>query len=203
MSNQVALKIYPRGFLGKPLEAQLKTKPRPFEARLSSLAVKVNLFTPQVNSIDANPTIETLYGKWINRAPETTAFEFRKQVLIAALSAFGTDNFLEWYAAQSLSPAYGDMHRRFLEDTLLFLQEGRRTMSLENWSALLTVQDSGERVSDITSEAKEFFGIEEPDARYRKPVNRSLTVIIQKWVTHARGFDDLVGSLHLLFGNLT
>jgi hypothetical protein len=203
MVNEVALKIYPRGFLGKPLEAQLKAKPRSIASQLSSIAVKVNLFTPQVNSVDANPLVETLYGKWINRAPETTSFEFRKQVFIAALDAFGTDSFFHWYGAQMYSPSYGDMHRRFLEDTLLFLQEGRRTMSLETWAALVTIQDSGERVADLSDCAKEFFGVKVPDAQYRQPQNREIPEIIQRWVSHPRGFDDLVGSIHLLFGNLT
>jgi hypothetical protein len=89
MPNEVALKIYPRGFLGRVLDTQLKLQPRPFEARLNALAVKVNIFTPQVNSVDANPIVESLYGQWINRAPETTSFEFRKKVMIAALSALG------------------------------------------------------------------------------------------------------------------
>lgn len=199
---EVALKVYPRGFLGKPLEAQLKAKPRPFEARLSSLAVRVDLFTPQVNSVDSNPIVETLYGKWINRAPETTSFEFRKQVLIAALDAFGTDSFFAWFGAQPLSPAFGDMHKRFLEDTLLFLKEGRRTMSLENWASLVRLDDAGERNLELSPLAKEFFGVKVPDAQYREPQNRDLVTIIQKWVSHARGFDDLVSTLHVLFGDL-
>jgi hypothetical protein len=200
--NELALKIYPRGFLGRPLEPQLKAK-RPFESRLNALAVKVNIFTPQVSSVDANPHVEALYGQWINRAPETTSFEFREKVLNAALSAFGTDSFYEWYAAQVHSPAFGDTHKRFLEDTLLFLQTGKRTMFVETWSALVTIQDGGERTAEFTEPAKEYFGIPTPDAQYRKPQNRDLTSTIQQWVSHARGFDDLVGTLHLLFGNLT
>lgn len=197
------LKIYPRGFLGKPLEAQLKMKAKPFESRLNALAVRVNIFTPQVNSVDANPVVETLYGQWINRSPETTSFEFRKKVLIAALDAFGTDNFYEWFAAQHASPAFGDLHKRFLEDTLFFLQNGKRQMDLMTWTSLVTINDAGERLFETTELAREFFGIADADHQWRRPDNRKITEVIQKWLTHARGFDDLVGSLHLLFGNLT
>ena len=197
------LKIYPRGFLGKPLEAQLKMKSRPFESRLNALAVRVNIFTPQVNSVDANPTVETLYGQWINRHPETTSFDFRKKVMIAALDAFGTDNFYEWFVAQHASPAFGDLHKRFLEDTLYFLQNGRREIDLTTWTSLITVSDSGERSAELTNEVKEFFGIPDADHQWRRSQNRQLTEVVQKWLAPARGFDDLVGSLHLLFGNLT
>ena len=197
------LKIYPRGFLGKPLEAQLKMKAKPFESRLNALAVRVNIFTPQVNSVDANPVVESLYGQWINRAPETTSFEFRKKVLIAALDAFGTDNFYEWFVAQHASPAFGDLHKRFLEDTLFFLQNGRRQMDLMTWTSLVTINDSGERSFETPELAREFFGIADADHQWRRPTNRKITEVIQTWLTHARGFDDLVGSLHLLFGNLT
>ncbi len=197
------LKIYPRGFLGKPLEAQLKMKSRPFESRLNALAVRVNIFTPQVNSVDANPTVETLYGQWINRAPETTSFEYRKKVWIAALNAFGTNNFYEWFVAQYASPAFGDLHKRFLEDTLHFLQEGRREIDLTVWTSLISVTDAGERDLELADDGKEFFGIADAEHQWRRADNRQLTEVIQKWLTHARGFDDLVGTLHLLFGNLT
>lgn len=197
------LKIYPRGFLGKPLEAQLKMKAKPFESRLNALAVRVNIFTPQVNTVDANPVVESLYGQWINGRPETTSFDFRKKVMIAALDAFGTSNFYEWIAAQHASPAFGDLHKRFLEDTLFFLQNGRRQMDLTTWTSLVTINDSGERTEDWSDLAKEFFGIADADHQWRRSENRQLTEVIQKWLSHARGFDDLVGSLHLLFGNLT
>lgn len=203
MPNELALKIYPRGFLGRPLEAQLKLQPRPFEARLNALAVRVNIFTPQVNTVDANPTIEALYGQWINRAPETTSFEFRKKVMIAALHAFGTDSFYDWYSAQMLSPAFGDMHRRFLNDTLKFLMEGRRDMFIETWTSLVTVRDTGEKIEEFNQFEREFFGIKDPEAQYRSPMNRQLVGIIQGWMSHPSGFNDLVGTLHLLFGNLT
>ncbi|MDR3392214.1 MAG: hypothetical protein P4L77_10830 [Sulfuriferula sp.] len=198
-----ALKLYPRGFLGAPLAPVLKIKPKPFESRLNALAVRVNIFTPQVATVDANPTVEALYGKWINRDPEMTSFEFRKKVWIAALAAFGTNNFFEWFYAQQASPAFGDMHRRFLEDTILFLQTGRRNLNLEAWTDLVTVQDSGDRSNVYSEDAKVFFGIADADAQYRRPQNRQLTEVIQRWSTHARGFDDLVVTLHLLFGNLT
>lgn len=201
--NDFQLKIYPRGFLGKPLEAQLKLKARPFEARYNALAVRVNIFTPQVNSVDANFIVEALYGKWINREPDTTSFEFRKKVWIAALDAFGTSNFYEWFAAQHASPSFGDLHKRFLEDTLFFLQNGRRQMDLTTWTSLITINDSGERFSEPSAAVKEFFGIADADHQWRRSENRQLTEVIQKWLSHARGFDDLVGSLHLLFGNLT
>ncbi len=201
--NEVSLKIYPRGFLGKPLDAQLKVQPRPFEARLNALAVRVNVFVPQVSTVDANPLVEALYGQWINRAPETTSFEFREKVMIAALDAFGTPNFLYWYGAQVHSPAFGDTHRRFLEDTIQFLSTGRRNLTLETWSALLTVRDSGEVVDEYSEVAKEFFGMPTPDAQYREFRNRGVGEIVQRWLIQPTGFDDLVGSLHLLFGNFT
>jgi hypothetical protein len=201
--TDVALKIYPRGFLGRPLEPQVKLKAKPFEARLNALAVRVNVFTPQVNSVDANPMVESLYGKWINRAPETVGFDFKEKVLIAALGAFGTENFLDWYASQLYSPVFGDMHRRFLLDTLYFLINGRRNMSIENWTALVSVNDSGEKLEEFNPQEREFFGIKDPDAQYRQPQNRSLYEIIQLWVSHPSGFDDLVSTLHLLFGDLS
>lgn len=198
-----ALKIYPRGFLGAPLAAQLKIKPRPFESRLNALAVRVNIFTPQTSSVDANPDVEALYGKWINQEPGWNSFEFKRSVFISAFGAFGTKDFFEWFYSQQASPAFGDMHRRFLEDTIVFLQTGRRNLNLEAWASLITVRDSGERVNVYTEEAKVFFGIADANAQYRRAQYRQLPEVLGQWLSHARGFDDLVGTLHILFGNLT
>jgi hypothetical protein len=201
LNNAAPLKLYPRGFLGKPLEARFSTKRRLGDSQYSGLPVSVKLVTQQMNSVDANPTVEALYGRWINRAPATTAFEFRKQVLNAALDAFGTDNFFYWYTAQAGSPAFGDLHRDFMEDTLHYIQTGQRKMCLENWQALLTTDDSGERSEELSSAAKAFFGIKTPEEQWRSPQYRRLDEVIQKWCSQPTGFEDLLSTLHVLFGN--
>jgi hypothetical protein len=157
--------------------------------------------TPQQNTADANPVVETLYAQYIKRAASTMSFEFREKVLIAALDAFGDKNFYSWYKTQLQSPAVGDVHLRFLDDVLRFISTGRRQMSLETWASFLQMNDAGERPQEFTPTAQEFFKIYK-DGVYPSISQYSLANVIQQWLSQPGGIEDLLGTLHLLFGNL-
>ena len=112
-----------------------------------------------------------------------------------ALGAFGKYSFFHWFQWQYDSPMAGEMHGRFLLDTLQFLEKGRRSMCLENWSALITIDHSGSGIGKLPPEAREFFAI---GKSYGRDVD--LASILQLWNSHPSGFEDLLGSLHILFG---
>lgn len=194
------LRLYPRGFLGKVLPPRLVAKARPYEIRVRT-TTSVGIVTPQQNTADANPVVETLYAQYIKRAASTMSFEFREKVLIAALDAFGDKNFYSWYKTQLQSPAVGDVHLRFLDDVLRFISTGRRQMSLETWASFLQMNDAGERPQEFTPTAQEFFKIYK-DGVYPSISQYSLTNVIQQWLSQPGGIEDLLGTLHLLFGNL-
>ena len=196
----IVFKQYPRGFLGKPLAAQYVKKRTALQARQGNLNAVINVFQPQTNTLDPNPDVDSLYNEWIDRGAEVVNFDFREKVLIVAMDAFGTADFRRWYEAQLLSPVYGDLHGRFLEDTLQFIEIGQRTMSLQNWMALVNERDTGERQSVLGDKAKAFFGIPVPGFRDRRSQNEFLLPIIQQWNTHPSGFEDLLLTLHILFG---
>jgi hypothetical protein len=192
-------RLYPRGFLGKVLPPRLVAKAKPYEVRVRT-TTSVGIVTPQQNTADANPVVEVLYAQYIKRAAATMSFEFREKILIAALDAFGDKNFLSWFEAQLQSPAVGDVHLRFLDDTLRFIRTGRRTMSLETWSSFLQMNDAGERPTDLTDYANEYFVVRMGPRGDRSCC--SLVNTIQEWLSQPGGVEDLLGTLHLLFGHL-
>lgn len=193
-------KLYPRGFLGGQLPIRLAVKPKPYEIKIRSSA-NVGVITPQATSADPNKVIETLYSQYVKRSADTTSFEFREAVLIAALSAFGSRNFFTWYMAQLQSPAIGEWHQRFLGDTCRFLMTGKREMTLETWSHLLKTSDESIRPLQPCEVAQRYFGLRGLTVP-SDPQQYNLTETIQAWCSQPQGVEDLLGTLHLLFGNL-
>jgi hypothetical protein len=193
-------KFYPRGFVGASLPIRLAVKPKPYEIKIRS-RVQVGLVMPTQTSVDANDVIETLYAQYVKRSADTLSFEFREAVLIAAMNAFGMPNFYNWYMSQLAADTVGDMHVRFLADTLQFLMTGRRDMTLETWAQLLKPGSEAIRPIQPCDTAKRFFRMENLQMP-RDPGMFRLEDVIQQWCTKPQGFEDLLGTMHLLFGNM-
>lgn len=206
MLNQgTSLRLYPRGFLGSGVKPQLARTPNPmgdgmvkrFQYHMDSMK--------GVNSpaIEANPHVASLYADYIKHVGNTSSFEFHNEVLRTAVVAFGTLDFALWFQSQYRSPACGDLHRRFLDDTLKFLSTGRREMSLETWGALLVITDEGDNIGKLSTVAKEYFGAGQSIGNtIQSGQNYLLTDVLQQWCSKPNGFEDLVGTLHILFGNV-
>lgn len=183
MSN--LLQLYPRGFLGEVITG----------------AAASRMGQGQFRSVP-NPSVEALYVQYINRACNTTTVEFRRKVLTVALKAFGTRDFEVWISSQRQSPVAGDNHNGFIDDTLQFIMEGKRDLAIENWLPLIELADQGERMHEHTPRAREFFGIQEPGFHYRQPQNRNMIDVIQSWCSHSSGIEDMLCTMHVLFGNI-
>lgn len=195
-------RLYPRGFMGGDLQPQVERTPQPFVHPTAIMTYRVNDHDDKRNAISANSTVEALYASYIKQTVRTGDFTFRKQILLAAFEAFGTPDFMYWFNTQyTKNPAAGTIHNDFLVDTLKFLTFGRRDMSLETWASLVQITDEGNNIGSMPSEAKEFFGISEPGKR--RYVNDSNMIdIVKRWCSQPQGLEDLLGTLHILFGNV-
>lgn len=193
-------KIYPRGFLGANLGIPITKILKPYEDKLTSHQYHTDMFnSTKDNGAGCNPNVEALYAHYIKNSADTNSFTFHEKVLTVALAAFGTTDFGYWFKQQHNSPATGDLHRRFLEDTLKFISTGRREMCLENYCALLTLSDIDGNICELTDFAKDFF-------KYSGSGQDEVTTlinIIQKWCSQPNGFEDMLGTLHILFGNVS
>lgn len=193
--------IYPRGFLGARAGEgvdRLIQRPDPIFKQ-----VQHTFKFPEVQNVKAysNKSVDKYWKAYLNRIGDTGTFQFRENVLLVALEAFGTMEFALWYSKQFVSPSVGDMHHRFLDDTLRFIQEGRREMCMENWSALLRQPDTPDTKELISDYAAQFFGISSTGMNYA-PRSNDLIDILQRWTAQPNGFEDLLSTLHILFGAL-
>lgn len=195
---QQQLRLYPRGFLGAVLQGdELQMRPGYLENNRGFHSIQVRDLKSRDAYDQPNPQVQLLYTQYIQQSVDSENFDFRRQVLQTALSAFGTPYFNEWFEAQFKNPTAGDLHGRFLVDTLRYIQDGRREMSVQTWSSIVTLESAkGGRIGEMPQYAREFFRIGQP---YKRPCKMS--DIVQDWCAHPAGFDDLLGSLYVLFGS--
>ena len=192
-------KIYPRGFLGAHLRERIERSQRLQENNNGFMPVKFSAFKKPNGVDDFNHEVDGLYASYIKRSADSCSFEFRNKILHAALRAFGTPNFQFWFQSQFASPVLTDLHHRFLDDCLQFITTGRRDQSLETWSAIVHIDNDDAGIGKLSECAQEFFGIS-ANGLHRYPRNTQLIGVIQDWCSQPNGIEDLLGTLHILFG---
>lgn len=195
-SQAQKLRLYPRGFLGSPEEPQNLRSEKPFTSVLQLMQYKMADNSGAGSYLHPNPHVEALYSKAIKQTVDAGSFAFHRDVLHVGLAAFGIngyrDGFQVWFRAQYHNPKAGDLHGRFLDDTLKFISTGKRDMSLETWASLVRMADEGDSIGRISDSAEAFF----------KNRNSELPLIVQEWCSQPSGIYDFLGSLHVLYGNI-
>jgi hypothetical protein len=199
LNPRPGFRLYPRGFLGALPVPKLEKMVKETTLSVHSGQIHLNVFNPRDPEMSANDDIERLYGDYIKENGDVLAFDFRKQILFEALNAFGTHSFFHWMREQVASPSFGEMHQRFLVDTLNYLSGKRREMSLLTWEALVDIEDPAQISRQYRDTVEEFFGVSLREQQAKR--NDTVVDVIQLWCGRPGGIEDLLQTLHLLFGN--
>lgn len=147
----------------------------------------------------SNTEVENIWRQFKSGDKFLNSFGFRKKILQTALKAFGTMSFYEWCLLQVENPYATDMQKRFINDTLNFIQTGKRSVTIASWLTLVNVVDEASSTgSEVQIQIEEFFGTRLP---IHAQADKQLDKIICRWLTNRNGFEDLVGTLHVLFGD--
>lgn len=188
-------RMYPRGFYGAdtgPVVEHTKTVENFTSGPDLSLLIPSRTGQPSPSK-----RVSDLYQAYIDHPNLYDKFAFREDVLQAAFEIFGTDEFDSWFRRQFTSPAISDLHSKYLDETLHYIETGERTTKNLMWARLLdgtAVSNKPERISD---EAKAFFFHRDGS---RKHDNASLEGVLRQWLSHPNGLDDLISTLMVLFG---
>jgi hypothetical protein len=145
--------------------------------------------------IQSNAELDQLYQRYLKNRLITDMFEFRECVFKVALKAFGQRLVPIWYDIQMASPTCSELHRDFLDDTFRFIMTGHRSMDLQTWMALLTIASESGEDMQRTQIAKDVFRLVASESE-----GLSILHLIQVWMTQCGGFEDMLLSLHILFG---
>lgn len=148
---------------------------------------------PDHKTRDGDPEITRLWSQYTSPNNQSTAWSFRRQVIESAIRLL---NFRpNWFVMQDTNPNISDYNYRFILDTLRFIATGRRHISIHSWPDLLSNKPSQPQ------EVSRRHGIEDTFEYHQ--LSRNACDIVQQWCSHPHGFDDMVWTLNLLFGDLS
>lgn len=142
---------------------------------------------------EGDPEINQLYDKYCQGNSHSGSWSFRRQVLAAAKRLL--NGHTNWFIRQDANPMVMAYTYEFLLDTLRFVATGRRRISIHCWPDLLShnPEDGLTRISERQQIAEAFVDL---------ALSTSVDAVLQRWCGQPKGFDDLMVTLHLLFGEV-
>lgn len=187
--------IYPRGFLGYDIGLPVKKEKSDITQLMASVRFyKSNL--PKDRTVISNDEVNDLFSRIFKATPGTKTMEFRERILKAALTAFGTTDFLDWCELQAGNPYFTSLHKRFMNDTFKFINTGEREINIYTWDRLISPGIAAQKDVNTPYEYRQYFKMDQASL-FRKPSTVQGT--IQSWVSQPGGFEDMIQSLRIMF----
>lgn len=186
-SDEIILRPYPSGFLGSALVKNT--------APIDQERMRHRMFSHSaISDLEGRPAsliVAQLWDLISSGVGEVRTFEFHEQVLAHALVVFGRQCWTDWVVAQKQAPNYDSYHCQWLIETLEYVHLGKpRKLTCFNWVALLAAAGDDVSRADEIKLDELLYDIGEP----------ALDTFLQMWLTQPGGFEDLLQSLHVLFG---
>lgn len=169
--------VYPRGFMSG--------------ARNDDVEEMSVIGKPTVTSTEGDNTIMALYNEYMAKSYIRHSADFQLQVVKRFLQLTGPFNI--WMERQVSRNRYlYDQNYEFLIDTFKFIHSGRRSISnLLSWYQLLSEYPDPE--IGVTQDRW--------NSVIRKISNRPTEDLMAKWLSHPTGFDDLMMTAFIMFGD--
>lgn len=161
---------------------------------MSTITIYPRLYTTRrpfgdgVVTSQGDETVNTLFGFLQDRTVNTTGWTYRNKVFQCALRMFGDID--QWFKDQRNNPRITGYNLEFLKDTLQYIRTGVRELSIESWVELVAEENSH------AAEPTHLIG----KSLALGPQENTIK-LLQAWCSRNGGFEDLVGTLHVLFGS--
>jgi hypothetical protein len=138
--------------------------------------------------------IRDLFQEFTTFPTRTEYWEFRRRVIAEAKRLFGGN--YNWFILQDNNAQRVDWNYKFLLDTIRFIATGRRELSIHSWPMMLSDEPpTGLQLIGGRSDVQDLFK--------QLALATSIEAMLQKWCSQPKGFDDLMYTLHMLFGKAT
>lgn len=143
--------------------------------------------------------VTELYTRWCGNAGALKDFDFRERIIQAAFSSFGHQSFYVWLRHQAEKPTVSDLHKAFLVETLQYLLNGSpRGIENVQWIRLL---EATQQTHSVRVDVDKYFGTETMGVLATQRVPVALSSVIKAWISMERGFEDLLITLFVIFGD--
>lgn len=135
-------------------------------------------------------SIEVLFQAMMDQTTNTKSWPFQRNVLTNALRLFGA--LRTWLTEQKANPNLVGYNRQFIDDTINFITTGKRELSVQTWFDLVSEGGVGHHAHAIPQRLLD-------NKRVLESSQTSLE-LLQAWAQQPNGLEDLLNTLHLLFG---
>lgn len=143
--------------------------------------------------------LSELYNLWLGNRNCLRDFDNREKVIKLAKVLFSNPSFFKWIQLQTDHGHISDLHNTFLIDTLEYLTTGQRQLEISQWVGLIekSIKTTATKVDIARFFDRELYG----SMGYDKLLPSTVNDILDIWVRKPNGFEDLLISLYVIFGN--
>jgi len=143
------------------------------------------------NRVDGDPIVSRVFVRYMDNISERSWTD-KSDLFKSAYQLIGP-NLAEWLAIQLQNEYLDDNAVRYLNDSLLFLQTGRRSIDNLTWFSVLSNNPNQGRPEHrkVTIEVKSLKSIYELEAQW-----------LQLWLSWPNGLTDFTGFMYLVFGEI-
>ncbi len=194
------LAIYDRGFLGSRKNGTQIADQRSKPLTLLSL---FNMRQEDTRSVIVNEEVLTAFDQLRRRDVPTTDFDYRERVIKIFLQAFGSVTPAQWLYANLQSPTFSHRHASFIDDTFSFIMGKDRSIPVQSWDRMITADvNNPHDLTKLANSTLDYFDAYVPEHLANIRANyRCWTGICQQWLGRPGGFNDMVYSLNIMFGD--
>lgn len=185
--------VYPRGFAGYSVgwpivRVESDVSVQNVAARYANVSARERV------SVSAG-NVEALYKAFMTQQRTPKSLDFIEDLYVIAVNAFGTASFYDWLHMQTQNPYFTSDHRDFLNETLEFIFGRERLVSMGSWRMVvqLHMNETGPVTNDYRYQ-QFFLG--------RPPEEQAVTSVVRRWIARPGGAQDLLATLHILFGDV-
>lgn len=141
------------------------------------------------NDAGADPRVTEFYRKWQYDRAAIRSWDSRSEVIRLALALFG--DMKQWLREQQDNEELSAYGWRFLEETIRFINTGRREINIRNNTSLILSEKEDRLIMPLEKRQNKLIDL----------VGESDDTIIARWLRHPGGYDDLVQTITVVFGD--
>lgn len=186
--------VYPRGFAAYATGWPILRVEGDFSVQNASVRY-ANANARERVSISAG-NVEALYKSFMSHQRSPKSLDFIEDLYAIAVNAFGTTSFYDWLHMQNQNPYFTSNHRDFINETLEFIFGKDRRVSMGSWRTIVLLHMNETGPVRLGYRYQQFFLTNSKE-------DQSVTSIVRRWLARPGGAQDLLSTLHILFGDVT
>lgn len=188
------LQLYPRGFLGASSINAEEFKSTPINTTRQGHYFTLSFFEEKKDKLKGNPVVNDSYRSLIAGDRRVRGFQFSEKLYKTAFALFSCKNFIDWILLQEKSPLFSHIQRDFIIDTVNFINNGKRSISIMTWLSI---------INHATYQETSGYRFNKEDLREIDNIRggNSMSDVISLWLSHSDGLVDFITTLYILFGD--